>query len=224
MFARARLPREKQSRKSAAASGWRANNVRPYKLDPAKSACQPEIKESLCTFFGLSEPPCRRRRLPGGLAGASDVSNSWLTEQLAALRASPDLRLTVLCVEQSGCRRHRGRRAIPRRAAVLPPLRRFCRPSAPTLCIYGGTEFDPAAVMADAARASGFLPVLFSVQGVMRDCAAHLCDGVPENTAVPVRCGTPLIKSFPASCSTICRRALTHWPQRRPQRWPTPAM
>ena len=33
--------------------------------------------------------------------------------------------------------------------------------------------------MADAARASG-LPVLFSVQGVMRDCAAHLCDGVPE--------------------------------------------
>ena len=42
-----------------------------------------------------------------------------------------------------------------------------------------GTEFDPAAVMADAARASG-LPVLFSVQGVMRDCAAHLCDGVPE--------------------------------------------
>ncbi len=50
--------------------------------------------------------------------------------------------------------------------------------------------------MADAARASG-LPVLFSVPGVMRDCAAHLCDGVPENTAVPVRCGTPLIKIIP---------------------------
>ena len=42
-----------------------------------------------------------------------------------------------------------------------------------------GNRQDPAAVMADAARASG-LPVLFSVQGVMRDCAAHLCDGVPE--------------------------------------------
>ena len=24
------------------------------------------------------------------------------------------------------------------------------------------------------------LPVLFSIQGIMRDCAAHLCDGVPE--------------------------------------------
>ena len=33
-----------------------------------------------------------------GLAGASDVSGSWLTGQLAALRACPDLQLTVLCV------------------------------------------------------------------------------------------------------------------------------
>ena len=33
--------------------------------------------------------------------------------------------------------------------------------------------------MADAARAQN-LPVLFSIQGVMRDCAAHLCDGVPD--------------------------------------------
>ena len=33
-----------------------------------------------------------------GLAGASDVSGSWLTGQLAALRACPDLHLTVLCV------------------------------------------------------------------------------------------------------------------------------
>ena len=49
----------------------------------------------------------------------------------------------------------------------------------PDLVHIWGTEFDPAAVMAAAARASG-LPVLFSVQGVMRDCAAHLCDGVPE--------------------------------------------
>ena len=24
------------------------------------------------------------------------------------------------------------------------------------------------------------LPVLISIQGVMRDCAAHLCDGVPD--------------------------------------------
>ena len=33
--------------------------------------------------------------------------------------------------------------------------------------------------MAAAALAQG-LPVLFSIQGIMRDCAAHLCDGVPE--------------------------------------------
>ena len=30
-----------------------------------------------------------------GLAGASDVSGSWLTGQLAALRACPDLQLTA---------------------------------------------------------------------------------------------------------------------------------
>ena len=48
-----------------------------------------------------------------------------------------------------------------------------------TLCTSGGTEYDAAAVMADAARAQN-LPVLFSIQGVMRDCAAHLCDGVPD--------------------------------------------
>ena len=33
-----------------------------------------------------------------GLAGASDVSGSWLTGQLAALRTHADLHLTVLCV------------------------------------------------------------------------------------------------------------------------------
>ena len=33
-----------------------------------------------------------------GLAGASDVSGSWLTGQLAALRACPDLHQAVLSV------------------------------------------------------------------------------------------------------------------------------
>lgn len=157
-----------------------------------------------------------------GLAGASDVSGSWLTGQLAALRACPDLHLTVLCVgkEDADGTADGVHYRVVRDTAAFAPLLQAERPD---LVHVWGTEFDPAAVMADAARASG-LPVLFSVQGVMRDCAAHLCDGVPENTAVPVCCGTPLIKSFPASCSTICRRALTHWPQRRPPRWPTPAM
>ena len=33
-----------------------------------------------------------------GLAEAGDVSGSWLTGQLAALRRFPELKLTVLCV------------------------------------------------------------------------------------------------------------------------------
>lgn len=65
---------------------------------------------------------------------------------------------------------------VVRDTAAFAPLLQAERPD---LVHIWGTEFDPAAVMADAARASG-LPVLFSVQGVMRDCAAHLCDGVPE--------------------------------------------
>lgn len=52
-----------------------------------------------------------------GLARASDVSGSWLTGQLAALRTHTDLHLTVLCVgkaDASGAAdgvdyRHRGR-------------------------------------------------------------------------------------------------------------------
>ena len=38
MPARARLPREGPFRKDSAASGWRANNVRPYSLYNVKSA------------------------------------------------------------------------------------------------------------------------------------------------------------------------------------------
>ena len=113
-----------------------------------------------------------------GLAGASDVSGSWLTGQLAALRACPDLQLTVLCVgkaDADGTADGVHYRVVRDTAAFAPLL----QAERPDLVHIWGTEFDPAAVMADAARASG-LPVLFSVQGVMRDCAAHLCDGVPE--------------------------------------------
>ena len=113
-----------------------------------------------------------------GLAGASDVSGSWLTGQLAALRACPDLQLTVLCVgkEDADGTADGVHYRVVRDTAAFAPLLQAERPD---LVHIWGTEFDPAAVMADAARASG-LPVLFSVQGVMRDCAAHLCDGVPE--------------------------------------------
>ena len=113
-----------------------------------------------------------------GLAGASDVSGSWLTGQLAALRTHADLHLTVLCVgkaDASGTADGVDYRIAADAAAFAPLL----QAGAFDLVHIWGTEYDAAAVMADAAQAQN-LPVLFSIQGVMRDCAAHLCDGVPD--------------------------------------------
>ena len=113
-----------------------------------------------------------------GLARASDVSGSWLTGQLAALRTHADLHLTVLSVgkvvDASGAADGVDYRIVADAAAFTPLL----QAGAFDLVHIWGTEYDAAAVMADAARAQN-LPVLFSIQGVMRDCAAHLCDGVP---------------------------------------------
>lgn len=112
-----------------------------------------------------------------GLAGASDVSGSWLTGQLAALQAHPALHLTVLCVgkaEAAGRADGVDYRIVTGTAAFAPLLQQ----RRPDLVHIWGTEYDAAAAMAEAAKAAG-LPVLFSIQGVMRDCAAHLCDGVP---------------------------------------------
>ena len=81
-----------------------------------------------------------------------------------------------------------------------------------------GTEYPEAAAMQDAAAAAN-LPVLISIQGVMRD-----------NCAVPTRAtarrdayrhsggllGTPLIRSFPANCWTTCKPILTFWRRRKP--------
>lgn len=113
-----------------------------------------------------------------GLAGASDVSGSWLTGQLAALRTHTELRLTVLCVgkaDASGTADGVEYRIVPAADAFAPLL----QAAQYDLVHIWGTEYDAAAAMADAARAQG-VPVLFSIQGVMRDCAAHLCDGVPD--------------------------------------------
>ena len=140
-----------------------------------------------------------------GLAGASDVSGSWLTGQLAALQAHPALHLTVLCVgkaEAAGRADGVDYRIVTGTAAFAPLLQQL----RPDLVHIWGTEYDAAAAMAEAAKAAG-LPVLFSIQGVMRDC-----------------CGIPLTGSFPASCLTRCRQALTHWPPRRPHFWHRPAM
>ena len=114
-----------------------------------------------------------------GLAGASDVSGSWLTGQLSALRAHPELQLTVLCTDGrnslSGSADGVSYRIVPGPEA-FPALLAEVRPA---LVHIWGTEYDDAAAMADAAGAL-HLPVLFSLQGIMRDCAAHLCDGVPD--------------------------------------------
>ena len=113
-----------------------------------------------------------------GLAEAGDVSGSWLTGQIAALRRFPELKLTVLCVGKTEAQGEADGvcyRIVPDASAFVPLL----QAEKPALVHIWGTEYDEATVMADAAQAQG-LPVLFSIQGIMRDCAAHLCDGVPE--------------------------------------------
>ena len=115
-----------------------------------------------------------------GLPGASDVSGGWLTGQLTALRDHPTLQLAVVCVDArqqaelcgdwDGVRYH-----------ILPSAENFpalLKQHRPDLVHIWGTEYAAAAAMQQAAAAQS-LPVLIGMQGVMRDCAAHLCDGVP---------------------------------------------
>ena len=116
-----------------------------------------------------------------GLSHASDVSGGWLTGQLTALRGRPDLQLTVACVngqcKEALCGEHGG---VTYR--ILPgggEFSRLLQAVHPDLVHIWGTEYAAAAAMDQAARALQ-LPVLVGIQGVMEDCAAHLCDGVPE--------------------------------------------
>ena len=116
-----------------------------------------------------------------GLAGASDVSGSWLTGQLAALRPHGELRLTVACTDARQKASLQGEQdGVSYR--ILPGADGFAallQTEQPDLVHIWGTEYPEAAAMQDAAAAAN-LPVLISIQGVMRDCAAHLCDGVPD--------------------------------------------
>ena len=116
-----------------------------------------------------------------GLAGASDVSGSWLTGQLAALRPHGELRLTVACTDARQKASLQGEQdGVSYR--ILPGADGFAallQTEQPDLVHIWGTEYPEAAAMQDAAAAVN-LPVLISIQGVMRDCAAHLCDGVPD--------------------------------------------
>lgn len=115
-----------------------------------------------------------------GLACGSDVSGGWLTGQLSAL--SPLAELTVCSVD--------ARAKVPCSGSaagvqylVLPghdrgSLTALLRERAPDLVHIWGTEYAAAREMSAAAAALG-LPVLIGLQGLMFDCAAHLCDGVP---------------------------------------------
>lgn len=117
-----------------------------------------------------------------GLAGASDVSGSWLTGQLAALRPHTELQLTVACTSAHQSAPLQGEQdGVQYR--ILPGAGDFAallQSTQPDLVHIWGTEYPEAAAMQAAAEAA-HLPVLVSIQGLMRACAAHLCDGVPES-------------------------------------------
>ena len=116
-----------------------------------------------------------------GLAGASDVSGSWLTGQLAALRPHGELHLTVACTDARQKAALQGEQdGVAYR--ILPGADGFAallQAEQPDLVHIWGTEYPEASAMQSAAASAG-LPVLISIQGVMRDCAVHLCDGVPD--------------------------------------------
>ena len=115
---------------------------------------------------------------------AKEVGGGWLTGQLEALRALPDApALTVCSVDSRVGALTRGEGGGVR-YALLPgggesDFAALLRGGQFDLVHIWGTEYPAARAMQAAAGAAG-LPVLVGIQGVMRDCAAHLCDGVPE--------------------------------------------
>lgn len=115
-----------------------------------------------------------------GLSSASDVSGGWLTGQLTALQQRKDLQLTVACVDGRQKAALCGERdGVTYR--ILPDSQEFApllQAVQPDLVHIWGTEYAAAAAMRDAAEAL-CIPTLVGIQGVMQDCAAHLCDGVP---------------------------------------------
>lgn len=128
-----------------------------------------------------------------GLDSASDVSGGWLTGQLTALQGRKDLQLTVACVDGRRRKALCGTRddvtyhILPETGA-LPRLLREARPD---LVHLWGTEYAAASALLEAAREQN-IPALVGFQGVMQDCAAHLCDGVPE----AYRHSTPLDRAL----------------------------
>lgn len=113
-----------------------------------------------------------------GLA-SDQVGGGWLAGMLDAL--APQLRLTVASVDARAKTPLSGEKDGVR-FAVLPAADCFdglLAGETPDLVHIWGTEYAAAAAMQQAAARRG-LPVLVGMQGVMSDCAAHLCDGVPQ--------------------------------------------
>ena len=113
-----------------------------------------------------------------GLA-SGQVGGGWLSGMLAAL--APKLHLTVACVDARAKMLLTGQKDGVC-FAVLPDttwFAAFLAQQNPDLVHIWGTEYTAAAAMQQAAARQN-LPVLVGIQGVMLDCAAHLCDGVPE--------------------------------------------
>ena len=113
-----------------------------------------------------------------GLDGAGDVSGGWLTGQLTALKGKAAL--TVCSLDRRVSQLTRGE-AQGVTYLLLPDAAGFDALLArqrPDLVHIWGTEYAAAADMQWAAEKAG-LPVLVGMQGVMAECARHLCDGVP---------------------------------------------
>lgn len=115
---------------------------------------------------------------------AREVSGGWLTGQLTALTARPDApALTICSIDHRVSTLTTGSRDGIRFAllpdASQPTFAALLRQEHPDLVHIWGTEY-PAVSALQAAAEALHLPVLLGIQGIMGDCAAHLCDGVPE--------------------------------------------
>lgn len=157
-----------------------------------------------------------------GLKGG-EIGGGWLTGQLNALRPVSELQLTVLCVN--------GRKSLTGTHdgvtyCVLPKdadLPAFLAAVKPDLVHIWGTEY-PAATAMQRAAAMHRTPVLFSMQGLMRRYADHLCDGLPEKCGTRPGCGIGSTASFPVNWWTIRRNGFTAWPTPKPACWCGPNM
>ena len=110
-----------------------------------------------------------------------------------------------------------GRRALPP-ASCRGPSRVFrgcCARTALTLCTSGAPNTRPPARCTPRRWPPGS-PALVGIQGVMADCAAHLCDGVPEKYRRSCFVQRGIDRIVPGALLDGLQRALTRWPPGRP--------